>query len=35
LAPDEWSESKGIALDFIEPGRPMPNSYSERFNGSY
>lgn len=31
----EWAERKGIALDFIEPGRPMQNGFIERFNGSY
>ncbi|SDC37263.1 Integrase core domain-containing protein [Paracidovorax valerianellae] len=35
LAMAEWAERKGIALDFIEPGRPMQNGFIERFNGSY
>ncbi|MBZ2548252.1 IS3-like element ISXca2 family transposase, partial [Xanthomonas perforans] len=35
LALSEWAERKGIALDFIEPGRPMQNGFIERFNGSY
>jgi len=35
LALAEWAERKGIALDFIEPGRPMQNGFIERFNGSY
>ncbi|SKB33037.1 Transposase and inactivated derivatives [Luteibacter sp. 22Crub2.1] len=34
LALAEWVERKGIKLDFIEPGRPMQNGFSERFNGS-
>ncbi|KFA27213.1 transposase, partial [Xanthomonas vasicola pv. vasculorum NCPPB 1326] len=35
LALAEWAERKGIALDFIELGRPMQNGFIERFNGSY
>lgn len=35
LALAAWAERKGIALDFIEPGRPMQNGFIERFNGSY
>lgn len=35
LALAEWAERKGIALDFIEPGRPMQNGFIERFNGSF
>ncbi len=35
LALAEWAERKDIALDFIEPGRPMQNGFIERFNGSY
>ncbi|CBA16942.1 hypothetical isxcc1 transposase orfb (fragment) protein [Xanthomonas albilineans GPE PC73] len=31
----EWAERKSIALDFIEPARPMQNGFIERFNGSY
>ena len=31
----EWAERKNIALDFIEPGRPMQNGFIERFNGSF
>ena len=35
LALADWAERKGIASDFIEPGRPMQNGFIERFNGSY
>lgn len=35
LALAERAERKGIALDFIEPVRPMQNGFIERFNGSY
>lgn len=35
LALAEWAERKTIALDFIEPGRPMQNGFIERFNGSF
>ncbi|CBA15193.1 putative isxcc1 transposase orfb (fragment) protein [Xanthomonas albilineans GPE PC73] len=35
LALAEWAERQGIALDFIEPGRPMQNGFIERFDGSY
>lgn len=31
----EWAKRKGIALDFIEPGRLMQNGFIEQFNGSY
>ncbi len=31
----DWCEQKGIRLDFIEPGRPMQNSFVERFNRSF
>lgn len=32
---EEWCKSKGIALKFIQPGKPMQNAYVERFNRSY
>lgn len=35
LALAEWAERKSIALDFMEPGRPMQNGFIEPSNGSY
>jgi len=35
LALAEWAERTCVAVDFIEPGRPMQNSFIERLNGSY
>ncbi len=31
----EWSEENEVALQFIQPGRPMQNAFIERFNRSY
>ena len=31
----EWAEEHDIELEFIRPGRPMQNSYVERFNRTY
>ena len=31
---DEWAHKNGIALQFIEPGKPMQNGYVESFNGT-
>jgi putative transposase len=31
----EWCVSKGIKLQYIQPGKPMQNGYVERFNRSY
>ena len=35
LAVADWAEEKGVALEFIKPGRPMQNGFLERFNRSY
>jgi len=31
----EWAEQHNVALEFIEPGKPMQNGFIERFNRSY
>lgn len=31
---DEWCRKQGIALTYIQPGKPMQNGYVERCNGS-
>ena len=31
---DEWCRKHGIALTYIQPGKPMQNGYVERCNGS-
>lgn len=31
----EWCESKQIAIQYIQPGKPMQNGYIERFNRTY
>lgn len=30
-----WAEENSIELEFIKPGKPMPNGFIERFNRSY
>ncbi len=31
----QWSEANEIEFKYIEPGKPTPNAYIERFNKSY
>lgn len=31
----EWAEQHDVALEFIQPGKPMQNGFIERFNRSY
>jgi len=30
---DQWAYAHGVALDFIDPGKPMQNGHLESFNG--
>jgi putative transposase len=30
---DEWAHRRGVALSFIQPGKPTQNCYIESFNG--
>jgi putative transposase len=32
---DQWAEQNGIALDYIEPGKPVQNAVMESFNGRF
>lgn len=31
----DWCEAQGIAIRYIQPGKPGQNAYIERFNRSY
>lgn len=35
IAMAEWAEANRVELEFIQPGKPMQNSYIERFNRTY
>ena len=32
---DAWAYAKGVALNFIRPGKPVENAYIESFNGRF
>ncbi len=32
-AMDVWATARGVALEFIRPGKPVENAYIESFNG--
>jgi putative transposase len=31
----QWADEHGVTLEFIQPGKPMQNSFVERFNRTY
>jgi hypothetical protein len=32
---DQWAYAHGVALHFIEPGKPVQNAFIESFNGKF
>lgn len=32
---DQWAHAHGVALHFIEPGKPVQNAFAESFNGRF
>jgi putative transposase len=32
---DQWAERRGVALQFIQPGKPIQNAFAESFNGRF
>jgi putative transposase len=32
---DQWAYAKGVALHFIDPGKPVQNAFIESFNGKF
>ena len=30
---DQWADRRGVALQFIQPGKPIQNAFAESFNG--
>ena len=32
---DQWAYANGVALHFIDPGKPMQNAFIESFNGKF
>jgi len=32
---DQWAHHRGVALRFIDPGKPIQNAYTESFNGRF
>ena len=32
---DAWAYSRGVKIDYIQPGKPMQNGFVESFNGTF
>lgn len=32
---DQWAATRGVALEFIAPGKPIQNAFAESFNGRF